>query len=227
MLKHFYLATPLHANQTITLPKPLQHRLAKVLRLGQGAEVGLFNGMPSNQNGGLFLAKLLDNHARTAQITTQLSPTPTQTGLVLVLGIPKREAWETALRQATELGVSAIQPLKTEFCQVGKLNTERAQTIMIEAAEQSERLNIPQLLPLQTLESFLAQLQTPCLWAAERASTKPLSTQPNQVLIGPEGGFSPTEKSQLQTHPHIHPISLGPTILRTDTAVVATFSKFI
>ncbi|NBX85986.1 MAG: 16S rRNA (uracil(1498)-N(3))-methyltransferase [Proteobacteria bacterium] len=227
MLKHFYLSATLQTGQNLTLPPELQHRLHKVLRLGQGAAVAFFNGLLASQNGGIYTATITNPSCRTATIGAQLAATPAVSGPILAIGVPKREAWESALRQATELGASAIQPLKTAFCQVGKINTERAQSILIEAAEQSERLTIPTLLPLQTLESFLSTLNTPCAWAAERTPAQLTTLKPHHILIGPEGGFSPAEKSQLQAHPNIHPIALGPTILRTDTAVVATLAKYL
>lgn len=217
MLKHFYLDAPLQAGARLALPEALQGRLSRVLRLGEGADIALFNGRH-----GLWRARLLDAKAKQVEVLVQLQPQAEASGSTLVLGLPKREAWETALRQATELGVTAIQPLTTQFSQRDKFNAVRAETILIEAAEQCERLTLPALLPLQPLEGWLKTLTTPCAWAYERGDGAPAYT--DAVLVGPEGGFSPNEVALLQANPQIHSFSLGPTILRTDTAVVAALT---
>jgi 16S rRNA (uracil1498-N3)-methyltransferase len=217
MFKHFYLHAPLQVGARLALPEALQTRLSRVLRLGEGAELGLFNGTQ-----GLWRAQLLDAKAKHVEVLAQLHPQPTARGTTLVLGLPKREAWETALRQATELGVAAIQPLSTQFSQRDKFNAARAEGILIEAAEQCERLTLPTLLPLQPLEGWLKMLTTPCAWAYERGGSHPKPA--GCVLVGPEGGFSPAEVAALEAHAQIHPFSLGPTILRTDTAVVAALT---
>lgn len=189
------------------------------MRMGQGDAIQLFNGM-----GTAAVAEIADAKCRTAVVTAILPEKPQLPTRTLALGIPKREAWESALRQATEMGATTIIPLKTRFSQVGRINAERAHMHLVEAAEQSERYTLPKLLPLTALEDFLTSLTTPCLWAFERMAgvnpTKPEAV-PNTVLVGPEGGFAPEEIQLLQNHKLIRPFSLGPTILRTDTAVVA------
>ncbi len=214
MLKHLYLNAPLAQGAHLAFPEALQARLHRVLRLNEGAEVALFNGAQ-----GLWRAKISDPKARTAEVLEQLQPQPTVSGATLVLGLPKREAWEAALRQATELGVAAIQPLTTQYSQRDKFNAARAEGLLIEAAEQCERLTLPTLAAPQSLTGWIKTLSTPCAWAYERGGSSPSSA--SQVLIGPEGGFSPAEVAVLQAHSCIKPFSLGPTILRTDTAVVA------
>ncbi len=209
------------AEVQVALPAPLHARLTRVLRLGQGAEIGVFNGTD-----GLWRAQLTEPHARHAMVLEQLRAQPPATGPTLVLGLPKREAWETILRQATEMGVAAIQPLKSEFSQRDKFNQARAEMMMVEAAEQCERLTLPTLLPLQPLADWLKNLHAPCAWAYERTggARPPAPTQAQAVLVGPEGGFSPAEVALLQAHPQVQPLSLGPTILRADTAVVAALT---
>ena len=148
---------------------------------------------------------------------------------ILAIGVPKRDAWEAVLRQATEMGVTTIIPLKTRFAQIGKFNTERAHLHLIEAAEQSERYTLPKLLPFMDVSEFLSSLTAPCLWAFERLLASPEAIAPNiaiptATLVGPEGGFAPEEITQLTSHALIRPFSLGPTILRTDTAVIAALT---
>jgi 16S rRNA (uracil1498-N3)-methyltransferase len=217
-LKHLYIHAPLTAAGALTAPKPLQHRMAHVLRLGVGDEVALFNGTD-----GLWQATIADKTCKTLKIDQQLKPQTQPSPFTLVLGLPKREAWEAALRQATELGVGAIQPLTTQYAQRGQFNTERAQILLIEAAEQSEQLALPSLLPLHNLESWLKTLKVPCLWGHARGEQGQKASA-TMVLVGPEGGFSPAEEALLAAHPHVVPTHLPTGILRTDTAVVALLS---
>lgn len=222
-MRRFYVEAPLAAGQTVALPQGLQHRLSRVLRLGAGSTVALFNGAD-----GLYEAELTDVKARTARITRQLQPQIELPQLELVLALPKREAWEAALRQATELGATTIRPLKSDFAQVARLNLDKAHAHLVEAAEQCERLSLPTLHPVQSLNAFLAELNEPCAWAYERGTgqtARPLTAR--QVLVGPEGGFSAAEVEALQNHPHIQPFTLGSTILRTDTAVVAALTRLL
>jgi 16S rRNA (uracil1498-N3)-methyltransferase len=220
-MKRFYLSATLTPGATLTLPEPLSHRLRNVLRMQPGDPLHLFN----NQ-GELAAATLADAKARHVVVTAMLPAPAPLTPRTLVLGVPKREAWESALRQATELGVTTIIPLKTKFSQVGKLNFARAEATLIEAAEQSERTTLPLLAPLTPLHLFLEALAHPCAWAYERMGTHAATAlvPTHSVLVGPEGGFASEEVEALQRNPHIVPFSLGPTILRTDTAVVAALA---
>lgn len=218
--KQFFVPQPLRVGQQVRLEKDLSHRLAKVLRLPDGAQVALCD----NQTG-RYLAQLEDK-GRSAKVTKQLAVLTPPAPLALWLGLPKREAWETALRQATELGATHIQPLTTRFSQISQLKGERATAHLTEAAEQSERLTLPTLQPLLSLQEALQTLTTPLWWASEVApATTPLPTvPPGAVLVGPEGGFAAEEIEMLTNHPHVHACSLGPTILRTDTAVTSALT---
>lgn len=220
-MKLFHIPHPLAAGASVPLPESLQHRLRHVMRMGAGDVIHVFDG-----TGLAAVASISDTKCRTATITAMLPEKPPLPTRILAIGVPKRDAWESTLRQATEMGVTTIIPLKTRFAQVGKLNTGRAHIHLTEAAEQSERYTLPKLLPMMDLEEFLASLTAPCLWAFERllqpAEAKPIA--PTATLVGPEGGFAPEEIAQLNDHPLIRPFSLGPTILRTDTAVVAALT---
>lgn len=219
-LKRFFLETPLSQGQRVTLPEDLQHRLSRVLRLAEGAAIALWNG-----EDGLFAATIADAKCRAAAVSGQLLPQPRKQPLTLALSLPKREAWETALRQATELGVTHIIPLKTEFSQVAKLNPERVHTILQEAAEQAETLILPSIAEVQSLPQFLHALKGPCAWAYERHDGDSSTPKADTLLVGPEGGFSPSEVQLLLANANIKAFSLGATILRVDTAVVAALSR--
>ena len=219
-MKRIYLPLPLAPEAHLDLPDHVQHRLYRVMRMSVGDTFQVFDG-----TGTAAIATLTDAKARRAQVTALLPDKPALPSRILAVAMLKREAWETVLRQATEMGVTAIVPLKTRFAQVGKLNAERAHLIMVEAAEQCERVTLPSLLPVTPLEDYIASLTQPCLWAYERLAvdddTLGTKAAAHAVLVGPEGGFAPEEVELLNRSSQLRPFSLGPTILRADTAVVA------
>lgn len=221
-LKRFYMDVPL-ATGRVAAPAELAHRLSRVLRLAEGDTVALFNGRE-----GLWQATLADGKGRVLEVTGKLADQPERQPLVLALGMPKREAWETALRQATELGATDIVPLFTEHSVVGRLNAEKSRAHLIEAAEQSESLNIPRLHPPAQLEPWLAVQGGRVAWAYERgAEARAGLAAIRTLLVGPEGGFSPTEIEVLLAHPNVVPFTLPTGILRTDTAVVAALTAVL
>lgn len=219
VLRQFFVPGPLLVGQTVVLPAPLTHRLTKVLRLQDGDEVALLDNATGRYT------STLQNKGRNAKIQKQTDKLTPPTPLTLWLALPKKDALESALRQATELGITHIQPLTSAYSQVARLNQSRAENQLVEAAEQSERLTVPKLLPLMSLEDALERLTQPLWWASEIATP---GTRPSQaaslVLVGPEGGFAPAEIAALKAHKNVHPLSLGHTILRTDTAVVAALT---
>jgi 16S rRNA (uracil1498-N3)-methyltransferase len=133
---------------------------------------------------------------------------------------------------ATELGVTRVVPLLTDFVVKKDVNDERARALVIEACEQCERLDVPVIEPVRKLDAALTGLSAPLAWGASRR----VGSQDDRVtglqgkdihaaLIGPEGGFSPAEEALLAAHPWVVPVSLGSTILRVDTAVAAGLSR--
>jgi 16S rRNA (uracil1498-N3)-methyltransferase len=221
-LKRFFVDAELHAGMSVKLPRELARRLDVVLRGGM-AQVGLFNGVS-----GLHEAEVTGGVARVGAEVVPFAPCPP---LELWLGLPKREAFETALRMATELGVTRVVPLLTDFVVKKDVNDERARALVIEACEQCERLDVPVIEPVRKLSDALSELTAPLAWAASRR----LGLQDDRItglqekelrgmLIGPEGGFSPAEEQLLLAHPWVVPVSLGSTILRVDTAVAAGLS---
>ncbi len=221
-LKQFYLDAPL-AGGRVGAPAELAHRLSRVLRMAEGDNIAVFNGRD-----GLWQATLADGKARVLHLTDKLLDQPERQPLVLALGVPKREAWETALRQATEMGVTDIVPLFTEHSVVGRLNTEKSRAHLIEAAEQSESLHIPRLHAPAQLEPWLDSQNAKIGWAYERgASAKIGLTGIRTLLVGPEGGFSPAETELLAAHANVVAFTLPTGILRTDTAVVAALAALL
>jgi 16S rRNA (uracil1498-N3)-methyltransferase len=137
----------------------------------------------------------------------------------------KRDATDLVVQKATELGVAALHPVVTERSNTHRVNTARLTAIAIEAAEQSERLTIPHLnepLPLSTLLAHWPPARRLCV-AAERTNAPRItpSHDPSALLIGPEGGFSSAELDAMRAHPFVTAVSLGPRILRAETACIA------
>jgi 16S rRNA (uracil1498-N3)-methyltransferase len=219
-MKLIYVPGTYHLRDVLPLQEDVQHRLLRVMRMGMGDVLHVFDG-----DGHAAEVEIADSKCRTVKVLSLLPEKIALERKILAIGIPKREAWETILRQATEMGVTEIRPLKTRFSQVARVNRERAQTLMVEAAEQCERYDLPVLHEVAGLDEFLAELKETCLWAYERLDGAGERACAHMVLVGPEGGFSAEEVSLLQGAQHIKAFSLGPTILRADTAVVASLAK--
>ena len=219
----FFIEGDYKAGQSLPLPDPLRHRLKKVLRLSRGNTIHLWNGKD-----GLWLAELNHDNLKTVELREQLERQTFLPKKHLFMGLPKRDAWETVLRQATELGVTDIHPIKTEFADRDKTKPERAQLICVEASEQCERLDVPTVHAVTRLQDAISGFSSTIFWAAERedsAKKCPTYTEGHGFLVGPEGGFSDAEKTFLMDQKHIIPISLGRLILKADTAVPTLIGK--
>ena len=149
----------------------------------------------------------------------------------LIMPPIKKARADWLVEKATELGVAAITPVVTEHTAVRDVKRERWRKITIEAAEQCERLTLPTLVDPQPLGQCLEQwpVDQPLFVATERLSA-PLLTQAvtqtaaHAILVGPEGGFSSAELDQFGKLPFVHMISLGPQVLRAETAALAALA---
>jgi 16S rRNA (uracil1498-N3)-methyltransferase len=221
-----FVAAPLHEGAELPASPEHAHYLGGVLRRVSGDVVRLFNGAD-----GEFLATL--RFARRDRLTLtvqrQLRPQTPESGPWLLFALLKRDATDLVVRQAVELGAGRIRPVLTERTIAGRVNEARLRAIAIEAAEQSERLTVPAIDPPARLDTVLAAWPTgrPLFAAIERTPAPPLASPmdaapgPAALLIGPEGGFTPAEQSWLRRHDAVTPISLGPFVLRAETAAAA------
>jgi 16S rRNA (uracil1498-N3)-methyltransferase len=216
--RQFYSGVPLRPDSDLSPPEELRHRLATVLRYKEGDTLHLFDGA-----NGCFAATIAEPKARRLRIGACVKPFAPSTGPALFIGLPKREAFETVLRQAAELGVTAVHPLLTDFAVPTRLNMERARALLVEAAEQCERLDIPALSEPLPLEQGLSSYKGTIAWADEAGGGK--AAKADALLVGPEGGFSPAERQLLKARANVQPITLGRTVLRVDTAVVAGLTR--
>ncbi len=221
-----YLDAPLAEGGSVAGRPAHAHYLGTVLRQAAGAPVRLFNGRD-----GEFAATIA--HLRRDRLDLAVgAQTRAQAGepdLWLVFSPLKRDATDLVVQKATELGVSALLPVFCARTNAARINDARLGAIAIEAAEQCERLTIPVLHAAvslaEALDAWPADHPPGCILAAaiERvAGLPPVQTvRAGGLLVGPEGGFAPRELDVMHARPFIQPVSLGPRILRAETAALA------
>lgn len=195
--------------------------LGTVMRRGVKDRLRLFNG-----HDGEWSAVIRDLGKRGArlEVETQIRPQMAEPDHWLLLSIIKRDAMEWAVEKATELGVSEIHPVVTARSQPARPNPERLTAIAVEAAEQCERLSVPRIHAPQPIENLWRGWHNsrPVVAAIERegAAPPPPPLVSGALLIGPEGGFDPRELDVLRRLPFLVAASLGPRILRAETAAI-------
>ncbi|WP_040727712.1 16S rRNA (uracil(1498)-N(3))-methyltransferase [Thiomicrorhabdus sp. Kp2] len=227
-ISRLFLEGNYQANQTIALPKEQAHYALTVLRLKNDYVIEAFNG-----KGLLAKGKLIVTSRRTADLlieTVEESNNESPLHTVLVQGISKGDRMDYSIQKAVELGITTIQPIFTERCDVklqdDKLEKRRAQwqSIVINACEQSGRTVVPKIQPILTYQAWLNQLSEPFGLVLDpyashtlKSISQPPIEHPIQLLIGPEGGL--TEEEVLQAkQAGLTPVQLGPRVLRTETA---------
>ena len=217
-----FVQQPLAAGATFDADPPQAHYLGNVMRLAAGDTLVLFNGRD-----GEFQSRIETLHREHLRLRVQylLRPQSPDPDLWLAFAMLKRNATDLLVEKATELGVSALLPVLTERTIVHRVNLGRLTAIAIEAAEQCERLTIPELHAPQRLAEMLASWpsQRPLFVAMERSAAPPIrpALGPAALLVGPEGGFTPGELDALSAHPFVTGVTLGPRILRAETACIA------
>jgi len=232
-LQRLYIEPDLAAGTSLTLGKDQSLYLAAVLRKSVGDEVVVFNGRD-----GAWLARLTSDSKKavTLEIVEQIAPQSPKSDLWYGFAPLKSERLDYVIQKATEMGVGTIQPVLTRFTQVSRLKHERMVANAIEAAEQCEVLSVPEVAPETTLEKLIgtwsethgertlifADEGTDSATPVEQISR--LEGRPVGLLIGPEGGFSADERALLMAQQFVVRVSLGPRILRADTAAVAALA---
>jgi 16S rRNA (uracil1498-N3)-methyltransferase len=197
------------------------HYLGTVMRRAPGDRLRLFNGRDGEWLGRLTALRK-DRAAVRAE--TRLRPQAPEPDLWLLFAPLKRDATDLVAQKATELGAAALLPVFTERTNAARINPARLAAIATEAAEQSERLTVPRIAPAATLPEALAAWPAgrPLVAAMERRAAGPVrpAAGPSALLVGPEGGFSVRELDDLARRPFVVPATLGPRILRADTAAI-------
>jgi 16S rRNA (uracil1498-N3)-methyltransferase len=191
------------------------------MRRTVGDPIRLFNGRDGEWTGHITV---LSRGKATLAAETQVRPQSADTDIWLMFAVLKRDTTHMVVQKATELGVSTLLPVFTERTNAGRVNLDKLRTIAIEAAEQSERLTIPTFRFARQLHDSLAEwpAERALFTALERADVRPLTpySGPSGLLIGPEGGFGPRDHTVLDRCRFVRPVSLGPRILRAETAAI-------
>lgn len=227
-----YTDRPLQAEAAVSLSQAQAHYLRDVMRCKTGDTVALFNGQD-----GEWQAAITQLAKKTAELTlrAQLREQRPEPDLWLCFAPIKHGRIDYLAQKATELGVSRLQPVITQHTIARRVNGERLQANAIEAAEQSERLSVPEVLDPVSLAALLQswpEQQRVLCWCDEAGSGVPVGhiaerLQPGTklaLLIGPEGGFSAAERQAIAAIEGVQPIGLGPRVMRADTAAIAALA---
>ena len=220
-----FVAGSLAGDRSVAVDGQQAHYLAKVMRVAEGDAVILCDDIT-----GEWAARVASVSKREVILTPEalLRPREQVPEFTLIAALLKKPHFDMVLEKATELGVRRIQPVVTRRCVADRLNPERARAIVTEAAEQCARTALPELAELLTLDVLLRQWPDSCaLYFADETGGEPATAAfaahsgPAALLIGPEGGFDDAERSAIRALPQAHAISLGPRILRGETAAIA------
>ncbi|HYD29845.1 MAG TPA: 16S rRNA (uracil(1498)-N(3))-methyltransferase [Azospirillaceae bacterium] len=225
-----YVEDELAPGRTLGLDAQRAHYLRHVLRMEKGDAVALFNGRDGEHEAAI------DGFGKGwCSLTVGRRTRPqTAAGDIWLLFAPiKRQRIDWLVEKASELGASTLWPVFTRHTDVNRVNLDRLRLVAIEAAEQSERLTVPELREPLDLPRVLGgwPAERRLFLCAESGEARPIAEavaeakgQPAAILIGPEGGFAKTELDDLKKLPFVVPVGLGPRILRADTAALAALA---
>ncbi|HCF24665.1 MULTISPECIES: 16S rRNA (uracil(1498)-N(3))-methyltransferase [unclassified Novosphingobium] len=220
-----FVDTTLAQGAQVSLGGPQAHYLARVMRIAAGDAVVLCDDVT-----GEWAARVIEAAKRDVMLTceTLLRPREDVPDFTLCAALLKKDRFDLVLEKACELGVRRIQPVLTRRCVADKLNLDRARSILIEAAEQCARTALPELAAPAKLEALLKDWQANrALFFADENGGANAAQQfaacagPAALLTGPEGGFDQAEREEIRALPHARVITLGPRILRGETAAIA------
>jgi 16S rRNA (uracil1498-N3)-methyltransferase len=226
-----FVDAALAVGETVALERSQSNYLGNVLRLSAGDTILVFNGRDGEWQASIGGRKRPDS----LKIVTRTRPQDRLPDLACVFAPLKHARLDYMVQKAVEMGASSLQPVLTRFTQVARVNGERMRANVIEAAEQCGILSLAAVTEPVTLDRYLSQRdgERRLVFCDEAADTsnplKALQSGPTvsdgiDVLIGPEGGFAEEERAILLQQPRTLRLSLGPRILRADTAAVAALA---
>jgi 16S rRNA (uracil1498-N3)-methyltransferase len=214
-------------NSTSLVSREHSHYIVNVMRLKKGSNINFFN------KEGEWLSEIISIERDKVEVKflNKVKEPSKISNIELVICLVKKTPMENILQKATELGVRKITPIISDRTEVKDLNFERANKIIIEATEQSNQLNTPDLSQIIRLKDFINNISKDekLFFADVNSKHKPSSKDLGQgkkisVLIGPEGDFSPEERELILSKPETIPFTLSENILRADTAVISAIS---
>ncbi|HXS05753.1 MAG TPA: 16S rRNA (uracil(1498)-N(3))-methyltransferase [Rhizomicrobium sp.] len=229
-LTRLFVTAALEPGAKVALEVGQTHYLLHVLRAGAGDRVLVFNGRDGEWQAEITSAA---KRAVTLSVRKQTLSQTREPDVWLVFAPVKKTPSDYLAQKVTELGVSKLQPIFTRRTIVSRINEERLLANAVEAAEQSARLNVPEIGAAVGLEKLLSAWprERRLFFCDEGGEAKPLADAARDagggaaaILTGPEGGFDPVERDLLRTLPFVTPVTLGPRILRADTAALAALA---
>jgi 16S rRNA (uracil1498-N3)-methyltransferase len=228
-LPRLFVRTPLSEGVRVELDAGQANYLGNVMRLGEGAELLLFDG-----SSGEWLASIVEAGKKRMTISVERQNREPEVipDVWLAFAPVKRAQTDWLVEKATELGVAKLLPVMTRRTIAERVKLERLEAIAIEAAEQCGRTRLPDIeepVPLARLLEHRAPGRT--LYFADEAGGEPAASAfkpgPAIILTGPEGGFTDEERTAIRAAPNTVPVSLGPRILRAETAALAGLAAYM
>ena len=220
-----FFSAALSTDMTDKLDKSQSHYLNKVMRIKENEVFSLFN------SNGEWEAKILNISKSIIEFKTtkQLRQKESMKELWLAFSPIKSNYQNFMIQKATELGVTKFLPIIFDRTVVRKINKERLEKIIVEASEQSNRINVPMIEDAQDLNSFLKINSIDLIFTDlnsnnNKIDKSKLTDKPVCVIIGPEGDFSEAEREKILTFKGVQPLKINENILRSETAVISTIS---
>jgi len=223
-IRLFFL-NPLSVNLTDELDKSQSHYLTKVMRLGENEVFSLFNSE------GEWEAKILKISRNIVEFKTtkQIRQKENTKELWLAFSPIKSNYQNFMIQKATELGVTNFLPIIFDRTVVRKVNKERLEKIVIEACEQSNRINVPLIESPQSLDNFLKKNSLDLIFTDlnsdnNKVDKSKFTDKPVCIIIGPEGDFSEAEREKILSFKGVQPVKINENILRSETAIISAIS---
>jgi 16S rRNA (uracil1498-N3)-methyltransferase len=228
-LPRLFVGQPLAEGMVVDLDGAQANYLGKVLRLGAGAGLLIFDGQS-----GEWLARISDAAKKRMTLAVERRTREPEVipNVWLAFAPVKRSQTDWLVEKATELGAARLLPVMTQRTVAERVKLERLEAIAIEAAEQCGRTRLPEIVEPVSLKRLLAARDTGRrLYFADEGGGEPAIASfvpgPALILLGPEGGFTDEERTLIRSVPNTIPVSLGPRILRAETAALAALAAYM
>ena len=227
-LPRLFVRTVLSDGAMVELDAGQANYLGNVMRLAEGADVKLFDGQT-----GEWLARVAQAGKKRMTLSVECRTREPETvpDVWLAFAPVKRAQTDWLVEKATELGVAKLQPVITKRTITERIRLGRLESISIEAAEQCGRTLLPEIGEPVALKALIAEKSARALYFADENGGEPAASAfkpgPATILTGPEGGFTDEERAAIRASPNALPISLGPRILRAETAALAGLAAYM